>query len=59
MAKAIGQYQLIRQIKFDDFNLAVKNFLKDGWEPRGDVMIREEKIGNIPTVVYYQVMMKA
>lgn len=47
-------FQLIRQITFDDFNRAVNNFLKDGWELYGETKIQIES----NTVTFYQVMVK-
>jgi len=47
-------YQLIRQPNFPDFNIAVNNFLKDGWNLRGDTLIQKE--GDV--LYFYQVMVK-
>jgi hypothetical protein len=49
-------YQLIRQEDFTKFNLAINNFLKDGWEIYGETKIQLE--GQPQIAVYYQAMVK-
>ena len=51
-------FQLIRQTTYDDFNRAVNNFLKDGWDLLGVTWTNNEKDGIKDVVVYYQVVVK-
>ena len=51
-------YQLIRQKTYDDFNRAVNNFLKDGWDLYGETKIQSEVENNVQVTYYYQVMVK-
>jgi len=50
----VTMYQLIKQATFDDFNRAVNNFIKDGWELFGETKIQIEA----GIVYYYQAMIK-
>jgi hypothetical protein len=47
-------YQLIKQSSYDDFNRAVNNFMKDGWELYGETKIQNEA----GIIFYYQAVVK-
>jgi len=51
------KYQLIKQPTYEEFTIAVNNFVTDGWEPNGEFQLVKVD-GNPVTWLYLQVMVK-